>query len=201
MWLRFSLCAVVVVLAATYSLSLQAQSAAPSPQQCLAFNTLADQHEGKAQSILRSIETDTRNRPADEIARIMQERSEAAATESQFATLSRDAYRKCLTDYLSGGAPQPPSAPQQMAAPTQPQAPADQQPPVQPVQPAPVQQAPVQQAKPVKQAPAKQQPAKQQQRVHQQPQQQQQYQPGFIIGPGGLIDLGIGIGIGRHRDR
>ena len=54
------------------------------PQQCLAFNSLADQHAERSAKILKTIETETQNLPAGEIARIMQERSAAAG--SEFAT-------------------------------------------------------------------------------------------------------------------
>lgn len=149
---------------ATLLASSPAYSQQTSPQQCMAFNTLADQHESKADAILKSIEKDTQNLQVSEIARIMQERSAAAGSEQELASLAREGYRKCLTDYLGGGAPQPAAVPQQQ--PLQqavPQAPVE-QPPVQQVLPAPVQQAPVQQAQPAQQ----QRPAQQQQRVYRQ---------------------------------
>jgi hypothetical protein len=106
------------------------------------------------------------------------------------SALAREAYRKCMQDYVAGGAPSAPQTPS-VAPPVQQQA--VQQPPQQQA----VQQ-PVQQARP-KPAPqqAQQKPRVQQaQRVKQErPEPQTVYRP---VLPG-LIGFGLGIGLGGIR--
>lgn len=156
------------------------------PQQCAAFNALADQHSQRAQGMLKEIETETQTMKPEDIPRFVEDRTNTASAETTLANLARDAYRKCLTDYLAGGSAQPDAA-----APAVQEAPL-QEAPAQQGAPQPVQQAPAKKAKPAQQAPR---PA-QQQRVQRQPQTQEQQPPRLFV-PGGLIDLGIGIGIGR----
>lgn len=189
MWLRFRLCAVVAVLAATHSLPAQAQSPGSDAQQCAVLNTLADQHEAQAQALLKSIETPAAGMDPAQIAALVEQKSRESSGQSELAGLTREAYRKCLRDYLSGGqavAPAPLPAPVQQVAPIQQVAPVQQA--------APVQQ-PVQQVQPVQQQQQVYRPPVQQHQQYQQQQQRyQQYQQQVVPG---LIELGIGLGLER----
>ncbi len=171
-----------------FALTMQSANS-QNPEQCATFNALADKHDQRAQTYLKSIEADIKDLDPATVARLVEEKTKTASSESELSSLAREAYRKCLTDYLQGGNsaanPQPASPLQQaLPAPQAPQA-----------QPAP-------QARPAPRAPAKkgrpvQQVRSPQQQVQQPERPQYQQEAPIFFQPGRLIELGIGIGIGR----
>ncbi len=149
----------------------QGPTAPPALVQCATFNSLSDQHADQAQNLQRAIEAQAQTMPPDEGRKFIEEKSKATKSEFELAALAREAYRKCLKDYLQAGAA--PAAPVQQAQ------------PVQQVQPAPVQQA----------QPAPARPMQQQQYVRRQQTQPQQEQP--VERPSLAPLIGFGIGLGR----
>jgi len=154
----------------------QAQTGAAAAERCSSFNALSEKHGNSAREITAKAQEQAKSMPAANAEKFLAANEAGAKSEWEMSALARDAYRKCMQDYLAGGS----SAPQQAVEPPR------QQQTVQ--QPSP-QTRPKQTQQQVQQKPR----AQQVQRVKQeQPEPQPVYRP---VLPG-LIGFGIGVGLG-----
>jgi hypothetical protein len=175
--------AAALVLAGSVSFA-QSPSAAET---CTAFNALSERHGESAREILAKAGEQAKSMPPADAEKYLAANKAGADSEWQMSALARDAYRKCMQDYLSGGSAAAPQAPA-------PAAPVKQQAVQQPAKQQSVKQQSVKQAPPKKKVTSAQKPRVQQVQQPEapmEPEPQQTFQPLFP----GL--LGIGIGLGR----
>lgn len=170
--------AAALVLAGSASLA-QSPSAAET---CAAFNALSERHGESARDILAKSQEQAKSMPPADAEKYLAAQRAGANSEWEMSALARDAYRKCMQDYLSGGSAAAPQAPA-------PAAPVRQQAVQQPVKQQPVKQAPPK--KKVTSAPKPRVQQVQQAEPPMEPEPQQTFPP---LLPG---LLGIGIGLGR----
>lgn len=172
--------AAALMLAGSASLA-QSPSAAET---CAAFNTLSERHGESARDILAKSQEQAKSMPPADAEKYLAAQKAGANSEWEMSALARDAYRKCMQDYLSGGSAAAPQAP----APA-PAAPVRQQAVQQPVK-----QQSVKQTQPKKKVTSAQKPRVQQVQQAEPPMEPEPQQSFPPLLPG---LLGIGIGLGR----
>lgn len=170
--------AVALAIFASPALSQTGDAAA---ERCASFNALSERHGNSARDITAKAQAQAKSMPAADAERFLAANEAGAKSEWEMSALARDAYRKCMQDYLAGGS----AAPQQaVEEPRQQQA-------VQ--QPSP-QARPKQTQQQVQQKPRVQQ-ARQVKQEQLEPEPQPMYRP---VLPG-LIGFGLGLGLGGIR--
>lgn len=175
----FTGCAVAFAIFASPA---QSQTGDAAAERCSSFNALSERHGNSAREITAKAQEQAKSMPATDVDKFLAVSEAGAKSEWEMSALARDAYRKCMHDYLAGGSAAAPQTP------------------------APVPRQAVQQPA---QQPAVQQPrtkqTQQQQRTQQKPRAaqtqrvQQEAEPAYQPVLPGLINLGIGIGLGGFR--